>query len=382
MVELHERWRQVLGLSAARQMQPLMLLLPGRDLDGNHRLEEDESEEVAARMRQRFVFGEQEGGGDDDGKIERALVQAVRLAADFANADVGSFGAADPRTFLDSTWRLLPEWYPRLLPLSRGDGWCFRHDSGSFPLALHPHKEEEEEATGHDMEGALVGLLERYPRIDANCIFQSFRDSLPDEAWTDWRDAAVRNLDCVGKYARVRLATLRLVRDILEVIGERTRHRRRVASGGCSSYSVRPFTLSLIREAESGVPSKDLPSHMRDGLDSRLWSCLSTTRPDSGACSAPPSSWGDAVATRASALVYSSVSWEGIEVLSAPPTVVPSRVGAGEMIRRHVKDSRSRRLLVDSVWTAAIEVPEDPQNLATAASDQRGAVYEALECAV
>jgi hypothetical protein len=357
MVELHERCRGAAGLLSSE---------PGAAAD-------DGEEAVVALMRRRLVFGEQgeDWRDDSDDECEGAVARAVGLAADFANADVGSFGADDPRAFLESTWSLLPEWYPRLLPPPRarlGSG-----DGGSPPIG---------EATARDLEEALAGLLDRYPRVDAGVVFQSFRGSLPRGAWRRRRDAALRNLGCAGRYARVRLACLRLALDAREAI------RALVAQGAAdgSSCAVRPCTLSFVRDMESGVPPHELnllSSLTKEVVDSRLWSCLVTIRPDSGAFPSPPP-WGDAAATRASALVCLAVSWEGIEALSSPPPPSPAAAAptahAGDAVRRHVAGPHARRLFADAVLAAAVAAPGGPRGAAAVAPSLRRALHEALEC--
>jgi hypothetical protein len=49
------------------------------------------------------------------GLSDADVVRATRLACRFAHADLGSFAASTVEPFLDSTWSLLPEWFPQLL---------------------------------------------------------------------------------------------------------------------------------------------------------------------------------------------------------------------------------------------------------------------------
>jgi hypothetical protein len=137
---------------------------------------------------------------------------------------------------------------------------------------------------------------------------------------------------------------------------------------------------------ESGVPPHELnllSSLTKEVVDSRLWSCLVTIRPDSGAFPSPPP-WGDAAATRASALVCLAVSWEGIEALSSPPPPSPAAAAptahAGDAVRRHVAGPHARRLFADAVLAAAVAAPGGPRGAAAVAPSLRRALHEALEC--
>jgi hypothetical protein len=80
------------------------------------------------------------------------LIQTVQMAAFFANHDLGAFRSKDPMVFLNSSWRLLPEWNPMLLLT----------DSQQCTLSV--------------MLESLLLMQQRYKQLPVPWIFQSFKD--------------------------------------------------------------------------------------------------------------------------------------------------------------------------------------------------------------
>jgi hypothetical protein len=292
------------------------------------------------------------------GLSDADLVRATRLACRFAHADLGSFAASTVEPFLDSTWSLLPEWFPQLLVLE---------DAASAPTTPspsdpYPEPKVRSEPTLDSFEEALVGLLQRYPTIDPHYIFPSFRSSY--QLWKDRTDAAALNLDWVGQYARVRLACLRIVKDAVACLLV-------IRESGSSSIlpETELNTLSFLRRVETGVPfealsdlwaatSNDVQDDVRNDKDRNdrhvLWRCLTNTGDDEPRV---PCSWGDAVVVHASALIYLSLRWDGIVELSKHPAQLYDRDGGGgpppgDLVR--LLPTPARQLLLDSVVNAAM----------------------------
>jgi hypothetical protein len=324
------------------------------------------------------------------GLSDADVVRATQLACRFAHADLGSFASSTVEPFLDSTWSLLPEWFPQLLNLEDVSSAPTTAPSPSDPS---PEPKVRSEPSLDSFEEALVGLLQRYPTIDPQYIFPSFRGSY--QLWKDRTDAAARNLEWVGQYARVRLAGLRIVKDAAKCL-------LRIPATLSSSIHLGTElnTLSFLRRVESGVSyealsdlwaatSNDMQDDVRNDKDREdqqvLWRCLTSTGDDEPRA---PCSWGDAVVVHASALVYASVRWNDIVQLSKQPVQLQEDADGGsgpppgDLVRLLPKPAR--RLLLDSVVNAAMRSSAGTaanEALLHAIEGLRASLHNSLDCA-
>jgi hypothetical protein len=234
-------------------------------------------------------------------------------------------------------------------------------------------------------------LLQRYPTIDPQYIFPSFRESY--QLWKDRTDAATRNLDWVGQYARVRLSCLRIVKDAAACL-------LLISTAGSSSIlpETELNTLSFLRRVETGVsykalselriaPTNEHQAGARSDTDREdrqvLWRCLTNTGDEPRV----PCSWGDAVVVHASALVYASVRWDDIVQLSKHPDQLRDDAdggcgsSSGDLVRLLPK--AARRLLLDSVVNAAMRSSADTaanEALPHAIEELRASLHNSLGC--
>ena len=123
------------------------------------------------------------------------LVATVRKAAATANFDLCSFSSSDRDFFLDSSWRLLPEFRPALL-------------AEDCPL-------EQWMMELKDLEGRTKFLSMIVPRI-----FQSFRQEPSDADMEERQRMTHENFEIFSAYARVRTLQAMVLVDIIEAMGE------------------------------------------------------------------------------------------------------------------------------------------------------------------
>lgn len=119
--------------------------------------------------------------------------QVIRRAIRMANRDVGNFALEDSARFLDNTWKLLPETNPMLhTPTVYG--------VRDYRVALQK------------MEGFLSGL-------EADRVFQSWRDEPAPEEHRRRVDNARHNISMAGRYLRCKLYGVALLEGLAEVTG-------------------------------------------------------------------------------------------------------------------------------------------------------------------
>lgn len=117
----------------------------------------------------------------------------IRRAIRMANRDVGNFAFDDSARFLDNTWKLLPETNPMLhVPTVYG--------VRDYRVALQK------------MEGFLSGL-------EAERVFQSWRDEPAPEEHRRRVDNARHNIAMAGRYLRCKLYGVALLEALAEVTG-------------------------------------------------------------------------------------------------------------------------------------------------------------------
>jgi len=155
-------------------------------------------------------------GSDDDSFVLHAIHQAVLVG----NSDIGVFCDPDPTAFLDSNWRLFPEWFPVLLM-----GQACSSDDNHFGCELV------------ELQHALASVRAR--RIDPNLIFCVFHPpgdsddnnnnnnessrSFPSAPWlTQKRQGATRNLNILQQYIAIRLLSISLLLEMVELLGATT----------------------------------------------------------------------------------------------------------------------------------------------------------------
>lgn len=117
------------------------------------------------------------------------LVAIVQQAAFFANCDLGCFSSRDFYFFLDTSWKLLPEWWP--------------------PLCEPQHHIQ-------DIFRALVILSSRYQSTPVDALFQSFSDVPSSGIIADKRQVARHNIQTAREYTLVRLMGVGTVIDALQ----------------------------------------------------------------------------------------------------------------------------------------------------------------------
>lgn len=147
------------------------------------------SEDLFGRLclaNQRF------GLGMTPGELE----QAIHRAVEFANRDVSNFNLADPVIFLDQTWQLLPEFNPALRDPRQ-------YSIRDYRMALRA------------MEAFLV-------RLDADQIFQQFRQVPNPLTCQAWRERAQYNLAIARLYLTSKLVAIA----ILEALASRRDQKR------------------------------------------------------------------------------------------------------------------------------------------------------------
>ena len=217
------------------------------------------------------------------------LVKTVQMAAFLANHDLGAFRAPDPLVFVNSSWKLLPEWCPS--------------------LASNDPKLQ-------DLLDALLLMQQRYQQMQVSHIFQTFQDQPSAAMIEEWQAQATHNLEVVARFTTVRILALTILRDCL-------------ASHSRSSADT---TLSLIQRVEVQFDNSLMASsHTRDDdvVSRQVWYCFMATRPF-------VSMW-DAIQCRFSAALFSSLSWETIrertqyrqaanQVAAAPVSWLPSAI--------------------------------------------------------
>jgi hypothetical protein len=126
---------------------------------------------------------------------EEWLERTVLMATATANCDLCSFDSDNRDFFLDSSWKLIPEARPALL------------------LEDCPLIELYNEFFA--LEGRTKFLTGAVPRI-----FQSFRQSVPDEQMAAKIAKTCENLKVMSEYAQVRMLQLMVLVDFVIVMGE------------------------------------------------------------------------------------------------------------------------------------------------------------------
>ena len=126
---------------------------------------------------------------------EEWLVKTVTMAADTANCDLCSFDSNNRDFFLDSSWKLIPEARPALL-----DEDC--------PLIKFYNE-------FFALEGRTKFLKGSVPKI-----FQTFRNSIPDDEMTKKQAKTRENLKVMSEYAEVRMLQLMVLVEFVKVMGE------------------------------------------------------------------------------------------------------------------------------------------------------------------
>ncbi|CAB9514341.1 expressed unknown protein [Seminavis robusta] len=120
-----------------------------------------------------------EGSTNPDAAARTALHQAMRVAY----SDLGVFANEDITAFIDSNWRLLPEWFPIL--------------------------QSQNSATVADLSAALASVRQR--PMDTTVIFPSF-----DEQTVEGKQRqATVNLQVLRDYMSVRELTIHMILDLL-----------------------------------------------------------------------------------------------------------------------------------------------------------------------
>jgi len=126
---------------------------------------------------------------------EEWLVDTVRMAASTANCDLCSFDSDDRKFFMDSSWKLIPEFRPVVLR----EDCCLKEY--------------------HDEMLALEGRT-KFLRASVPKIFQSFRQVPSDEEMASKQSKTYENLDMIMEYAHMRMLQLMVLVDFVRAIGE------------------------------------------------------------------------------------------------------------------------------------------------------------------
>jgi hypothetical protein len=149
---------------------------------------------------------------------EEWLVKTVRMAASTANCDLCSFDSDDRDFFMDSSWKLIPEFRPVLL---------------------------EEDCSLMEYHNELLALEGRTKFLKASVpkIFQSFQHVPSEEEMAAKQAKTYENLDMIMEYAHMRMLQLMVLVDFIRAIGEDP-----------SSIPLRP----LLRMEMPAVPSPDV----------------------------------------------------------------------------------------------------------------------------
>jgi hypothetical protein len=163
---------------------------------------------------------------------EEWLVETVRMAASTANCDLCSFDSEDRHFFMDSSWKLIPEFRPVVL----------REDCSLMEY--------------HDEMLALEGRT-KFLRASVPKIFQCFRQVPTDEKMAAKQAKTYENLDMIMEYAQIRMLQLMVLVDLVRAIGEDP-----------ASVMLRPLLRMEFPELEAG--SYDIPSPQSGGPTSSL----------------------------------------------------------------------------------------------------------------
>ena len=158
---------------------------------------------------------------------EEFVCHAVQQAVIIANSDLGTFGDPDPTTFIDSNWRLFPEWFPSLL----GD---------------------PEKTSVVELQTALSSILKR--DLDIDKIFPYFRGVPSTSVLEQKRQHTRDNQDFLRRYISIRLLTVTLILELITLASEED------SSSLLSSSLSSVMTLSSLCKIESdpGVASSTL----------------------------------------------------------------------------------------------------------------------------
>ena len=165
-------------------------------------------------------------------QTEEWLVDTVRMAARTANCDLCSFDSDDRKFFMDSSWKLIPEFRPVVL---------------SEDCSLQEY---------HDEMLALGGRT-KFLRASVPKIFQSFRQVPSDEEMVSKQSKTYENLDMIMEYAHIRMLQLMVLVDFVRAIGEDP-----------TSVKLRPLLSMGLPVLEAGT--YDVPPPPTEGPASSL----------------------------------------------------------------------------------------------------------------
>jgi hypothetical protein len=130
------------------------------------------------------------------GMTPQEIERAIHRSVEFANRDVDNFCLADPVIFLDQTWQLLPEFNPAL------------RDPSQYSI--------------RDYRAALRAMEAFLIRLDANQIFQQFRQVPNPLTCKAWKERAQHNLAIARLYLSSKLVAIA----ILEALASRREQKR------------------------------------------------------------------------------------------------------------------------------------------------------------
>jgi hypothetical protein len=204
---------------------------------------------------------------------ERELIDTVQMAALFANHDLKAFRALDPQVFVQSSWRLLPEWWPQLT---------------------------SETCQLQDVLDALLLLQQRYRSMHVPLIFQSFQNKPSMVVMKEWRGRATHNLQVVALVTMVRILALHIIKEsfVSEV-------SNKIGVADSTSPNI---PMSFVRHVEEQfddlVVAAPTCMHSLDLVSQQAHDCLLLKQ-----CSVPQ--W-DAVQCRLSAALLACLSSETI----------------------------------------------------------------------
>jgi hypothetical protein len=119
--------------------------------------------------------------------------QAVRVAVRFANCDVENFAETDTSSFLDTTWKLLPELN---VPLRSSDVYTIR-----------------------EYRQALQGMESFLSSLCPEVVFHQYRGVPADADYKLMVERAGRNIETAREYLRVKLVAQAILEALAELTG-------------------------------------------------------------------------------------------------------------------------------------------------------------------
>ena len=129
------------------------------------------------------------------------VTDAVHQAVMVGNSDLGAFSNPDPTTFIDSNWKLLPEWFPILQQLQQEQAQC------CCSLAK--------------FQQILVSVRQQQRKLDPANIFVSFRGRPDSYTMNSKSQRATANLIFLNMYMEIRILTMFLLHDLWFLYFER-----------------------------------------------------------------------------------------------------------------------------------------------------------------